>query len=211
MMSTDGGIVFYCIAGAGALAALVFLSRLLFLRRARIDYMDFLKGVCNVLSNGNVEEALMLCEETPGPVAVITATAIRHRESPSAPLREAVENTSREELSRLERRLAFLSITCEVAPLCGLFGALLAGLRVVSAMNAQAPLILTTDLGGGLSSALLCVAAGILVAIECHIFYALLMTRVERLSLEMQTSASEILAYLTRQKPAANEGDAAHA
>lgn len=211
-MSTDGGIVFYCIAGAGALAAVVFLSRLLFLRRARIDYMDFLKGVCNVLSNGNVEEALMLCEETPGPVAILTATAIRHRESPSAPLREAVENTSREELSRLERRLAFLSITCEVAPLCGLFGALLAGLRIVSAMKAQAPLILTTDLGGALTCALLCVAAGVLVAIECHIFYALLMTRIERLSLEMQTSASEILAYLTRrQNPAGNEEEEAHA
>ena len=145
-------------------------------------------------------------------IAVITATAIRHRASPPAPLREAVENTAREELSRLERRLAFLSITCEVAPLCGLFGALLAALRIVSAMTAQAPLILTTDLGGGLSRALLCVAAGVLVAIECHIFYALLMTRVERLSLEMQTSASEIIAYLTRrQDPAASEREDAHA
>ncbi len=41
-------------------------ERLLHLRQAQIDYNDFLKGVCNVLENGHIDEPLMICEETPG-------------------------------------------------------------------------------------------------------------------------------------------------
>jgi len=41
--------------------------------------------------------------------------------------------------------------------------------------------------------------AGLLVAIPCHAMYALLMVRIERIVLDMDASASEIVAYLTKQ------------
>jgi len=195
----QGGPVFWVIAGLGVVAVGIFFNRLLHLRRAQIDYGDFLKGVCNVLENGNVDEAMMLCEETPGPVAAVTLTAIRHRQCARETLREAVENTGRSEMSRLERRLASLAIICQIAPLLGLLGTVLGVIRVVMVFNEQAPVVQSADLTAGIMQALVATAAGLLVAIPCHVMYMMLMVWIERIVLEMEACASEIVAYLTRQ------------
>ncbi|MDR2850220.1 MAG: MotA/TolQ/ExbB proton channel family protein [Verrucomicrobiota bacterium] len=195
----QGGWVFGVIVALGVAAVVVFFERLLKLRQAQIDYSDFLKGVCNVLENGNIDEAMMICEETPGPVAAVTLTAIRHRQGTLEALREAVENTGRAELSRLERRLASLAITCQIAPLLGLLGTLLGVMRIVQTLNEQAPVVQSTDLTAGLMQALAAAAAGLLVAVPCHVMYMALMVRIERIVLDMEASASEIVAYLTRQ------------
>lgn len=195
----QGGPVFWLIVVIGIAVVFVFFERLLHLRRAQIDYGDFLKGVCNVLENGNVEEAMMICDETPGPVAAVVLTAIRHRKGTREAIREAVENTGRAEISRLERRLAALAITCQVAPLLGLLGTLLGVIRIVQAMNEQAPVVQSTDLTSGLMQAFVATVAGLLVAAPCHAMYAVLMVRIERIVLDMEASASEIVAYLTKQ------------
>jgi len=198
-MMMQGGPVFWLILALGMAAVAVFFERLLHLRRAQIDYSDFLKGVCNVLENGNIDEAMMICEETPGPVAAVVLTAIRHRKGTHEAIREAVDNTGRAEISRLERRLASLSITCQIAPLLGLLGTLLGVVQVVQVVNEQAPVVQSTNLTAGLMQALVTTIAGLLVAVPCHGMYALLMVRIERIVLDMEASASEIVAYLTKQ------------
>jgi biopolymer transport protein ExbB len=198
-MIVQSGPVFWLIVCLGLAAVGVFFERLLHLRRMQIDYGDFLKGVCNVLENGNIDEAMMICEETPGPVAVVTLIAIRHRQCTHEALREAVENTGRSEISRLERRLASLALTCQIAPLLGLLGTLLGVIRIVQTMNEQAPVVQSTDLTAGLMQALVATVAGLLVAVPCHAMYTVLMVRIERIVLDMESSASEIVAYLTRQ------------
>jgi len=195
----QGGPVFGLLVLSGVAAVIVFFERLLHLRRAQIDYDDFLKGVCNVLENGNVDEAMVICEETPGPVAAVTLTAIRHRQGSLEAMREAVDNKGRAELSRMERRLASLAVTCQTAPLLGLLGTLLGVVKIVQDMNEQAPIIQSTDLTAGLMHALLTAAAGLMVAVPCHVMYALLMVRIERIVLDMEASASEIVAFLTKQ------------
>ncbi|HNX33548.1 MAG TPA: MotA/TolQ/ExbB proton channel family protein [Kiritimatiellia bacterium] len=194
-----GGPVFWLIVFLGVASVAVFFERLLHLRRAQIDYGDFLKGVCNVLENGNIDEAMMICEETPGPVAAVVLTAIRHRRGTREAIREAVENTGRSEISRLERRLASLAVTCQIAPLLGLLGTLLGIIRIVQTINEQAPVVQSTDLTTGLMQALVTTVAGLLVAIPCHAMYSMLMIRIERIVLDMEASASEIVAYLTKQ------------
>ena len=198
-MISQGGFVFWLIAALGAAAVVVFFERLLHLRRAQIDHRDFVKGVCNVLENGNAEEAMMLCEETPGPVAAVVLAALRHRKGTRETIREAVDNTGRSEISRLERRLASLAITCQIAPLLGLLGTLLGAMQIVQAINEQAPVVQSVNLTSGLLQALVTTVAGLLVAIPCYAMYALLMVRIERIVLDMEASASEIVAYLSKQ------------
>ena len=74
-----GGPVFWLLIALGAASVLLFFNRLVALRRAQIDYADFVRGVGNVLEQGNPDEALALCDETPAPVARIVAVAVRRR------------------------------------------------------------------------------------------------------------------------------------
>lgn len=194
-----GGLIFWVLVAMGVLVLLVFLERLLYLRRAQIDYSDFLKGVCNVLEKANTDEAMALCEETPGPAAAVILTAIRHHGSAHEALTEAVANTERAELSRMERRLASIALSCQISPLLGLLGTFLGMVAIVRAFNEQAPIVQNTDLTAGLLQAFGATIAGLLVSIECHILYSILMVRIERLTLDMEACASEIIAYLTQQ------------
>jgi len=198
-MIMQGGPVLWLLIALGIAAVVVFFERLLHVRRAQIDYGDFLKGVCNVLENGNTDEAMMICEETPGPVAAVVLTAIRHRRGTREAIREAVDNTGRAEISRLERRLASLAITCQVSPLVGLLGTLLGVVQILQVVNEQAPVVQSTNLTSGLMQAVVATVAGLLVAVPCHVMYSLLMVRIERIVLDMEASASEIVAYLTKQ------------
>ena len=72
-----GGPVFWLLIALGVTSVLLFFNRLVALRRAQIDYVDFVRGVGNVLEQNNPDEALALCDETPVPVARIVAAAVR--------------------------------------------------------------------------------------------------------------------------------------
>ena len=74
-----GGPVFWLLIALGVTSVLLFFNRLIALRSAQIDYVDFVRGVGNVLAQDNPDEALALCDETPAPVARIVAVAVRHR------------------------------------------------------------------------------------------------------------------------------------
>ena len=143
-----GGPVFWLLIALGVTSVLLFFNRLIALRSAQIDYVDFVRGVGNVLAQDNPDEALALCDETPAPVARIVAVAVRHRTGSARVLREAVDTTGRAEVGRFERRLALLAIIAQSAPLLGLLGTIVGMARVVLAVGGQA-LVTRADLIGG--------------------------------------------------------------
>ena len=197
-----GGPVFGLLALLGCVSVFVFLSRLLSLRRAQIDYMDFIRGVGNVLARGNADEALVLCDETPAPVARVVAAAIRHRDGSARVLREAVDTTGRAEVSRLERRLALLAIIAQSAPLLGLLGTFLGMARLAIHFNV-ATLVTRADLLGGALQCLTSAAGGLVLAVAVQVMYGMLHVRLERVVADMEAAATEILALFASRREVA--------
>lgn len=197
-----GGPVFWVLLLLGTVSVFVFFNRLLGLRRAQIDYMDFIRGVENVLEQDNTDEALAICAETSAPVARIVEAAVRHRKGSARVLREAVDTTGRAEIGRLERRLALLAIIAQCAPLLGLLGTLLGMARVVIAVNGET-LVTRAVLMTGALQTLAAAAAGIVVAVSVQVMYGMLRVRLDRLTLDLEAAASEILAILAAQREAA--------
>jgi len=197
MLLNYGGVVFIILILLEAITIIVFFERLLHLRRAQVDHADFIKGVCNVLDRDNISEAVMLCEDTPGPVAAVVLTAIRYKDGRLSALKDAVHNTGRSEISRLERRVVALAVNSQIAPMLGLLGTLLGVIDVVLLLNDQAPLVESTAMAGGLMKALVTTAAGLIVAVTSYTMYSMLMVRIERIVLDMEAAASSIAAYFT--------------
>ena len=197
-----GGPVFWILTLLGAASVFVFFSRLLNLRRAQIDYRDFIRGVANVLDQGNPEEALAICDETAAPVARIVAAAVRHRDGSARVLRETVDTTGRAEVARLERRLALLAIIAQAAPLLGLLGTVLGMTRVLLALNTES-LVTRADLLGGAAQSLAAAAAGLVVAISVQVMYGMLHVRLDRLAVDLEAAASEILGILAGRREVA--------
>ena len=194
-----GGPMFWVLVALTVLAVITYFDRMIDLRRARIDYEDFLKGVFNVLDSGNDEEALSVCEDVGAPVARVVSTAIRHRNGSARILRESVDSQGRAEVGRLDRRLATLAIIAQIAPAVGLLGTVIGFIRTVLAANSQ-ELVSRADLLTGSMEALVSAAVGLFVGILATVMYGSLRVRLDRTVVELEAAASQVVGYLSALK-----------
>lgn len=198
-MIFSGGVISWILIALAVVAVCLFFERFMDLRRAQIDYQDFLKGVINVLDSGSDDEAISICEEASVPVAQVVSAAIRHRRGDAQSVRNAVDAQGRTEIGRLDRRLATLAIIGQIAPLLGLFGTVIGFIRVVMAANAQA-VVARADLLNGSMEALVSTALGLAVAILSVVMYGALRVRLDRTVVELEAAANVIVGYVTRDK-----------
>ncbi len=198
-MIFTGGPIFWILAVMVLVVVFTYIDRVVDLRRARIDYEDFLKGVCNVLDSGNDEEALSVCEDVSAPVARVVATAIRHRNGSARILRESVDSQGRAEVGRLDRRLATLAIIAQIAPTVGLIGTVFGFIKAVLIANSQEP-VARADLLGGTMEALVAAAFGLLVGVLATVMYGSLRVRLDRTVVELEAAASQIIGSLSALK-----------
>ena len=200
-MTITGGPVFWILLILAVVAVVTYFERFFDLRRAQIDYQDFLKGIINILDVGHDSEALAMCDDVATPVANVVATAIRHSDGSARLLREAVDSQGRAEIGRLDRRLATLAIIAQIAPLLGLLGTIIGFIKTILSLDAEV-VITRSNLIQGAMESLICAALGLVVAISVSIMYGSLRVRLERIIVELEAAASQIIGYISTRKEA---------
>ena len=189
----NGGAVMWLILVAAAVAAVVFVERALYCHRSQINSAEFLNGVRNVMKRGNVVEAISICDATPGPVSRLVKAAILSRDLGRDRVREAVEEAGLIEVPRLEEKLNLLATIAQIAPLLGLFGTVLGFIDVFGQLEQAGLYAHLQLLAHGVWKALVCAAGGIAVAIPAHAGYNYLISRVNKIILDMERAAAEII------------------
>ena len=200
MLLVNGGPVMWLILIAAATAAVVFIERALFCHRSQINSAEFLNGVRTVIKRGNVVEAIAICDATAGPVARLVKAAILHREQGRERVREAVEEAGLTEVPRLEEKLNLLATIAQISPLLGLFGTIVGFIHVFMNLSSEglyAHLSGDLSLARGVWESLICAAGGIAVAIPAHAGYNYLVSRVNKIVLDMERAAAEIVNIVT--------------
>lgn len=201
-MLKAGGPVLWLIIFTSAVAIVVFIERFLHCHRAQINSVEFLNGVRTVLKRQNVVEAISICDATPGPVARLVKTAILNRDSGRDRVREALEEAGLAEVPRLEEKLNLLATIAQLAPLLGLFGTVIGFMKTYLIMRNDGLHANVKDLFDGIWPALICAAAGLAVAIPAHAAYNYLVSRVNKIVLDMERSATEIVNIVTETSEA---------
>ena len=200
MLLTQGGPVIWLILLAAAVALATFIERVLYCHRSQINSAEFLNGVRTVLKRDNVVEAISICDATPGPVARIVKTAILNRDRGRERVREAVEEAGLTEVPLLEERLNLLATIAQIAPLLGLLGTILGFMDVFRQLQSDglyAHISGEHSLAEGVWRTLICAAAGIAVAIPAHAGYNYLVSRINKIVLDMERAAGEIVNILS--------------
>lgn len=197
-----GGPVFWILVITAAASVIIYFERMMELRRARIDYADFLDGVINILNAGNDGEALAMCEDASVPVANVVASAIRNRKASARVLREAVDSQGRAETGRLERRLASLSIIAQVTPTIGLIGAIFGFIDTVMLVNST-EIVARAQLLEAAMKALVPAAMGLVVSVPVTVMHGSLRVRMDRVVVELEAAASRIVGYISTLKETA--------
>jgi biopolymer transport protein ExbB len=193
----NGGPVIWLILIAAAIAIAVFIERALHCHRAQINSTEFLNGVRNVLKRDNVVEAISICDATPGPVARLVKTAILNRDKGRERVREAVEEAGLTEVPLLEEKINLLATIAQIAPLLGLLGTIVGFMEIFSQMQEAGLYAHIEQLSHGIWRALICAAAGIAVAIFSHAGYNYLVSRINKIVLDMERASGEIVNIVT--------------
>lgn len=191
-----GGPMMWVLTVLGVVGVMIFVERTLFLHRSQIRAKAFVDGIKNILAKRRLVEALTVCEETPGPVAVVVKTALLHADDSAEAMRFHVQEAAIVELPALERRLGAIAAIGHVAPLVGLLGTVLGFASTFAAFERGGNYAMAGALSAGMWQALLATAGGLMLAIPAYLAQHFLGGRVRAIVRDVEWSGNEIMKFL---------------
>jgi biopolymer transport protein ExbB len=176
----------------------VIIERLYVLRRGRIIVPEIAEAVETLSASKDLSVAYAICERRPGPFANVIKAGLDNADNDWTIIRDVLQETGRQEASRLTRRLGVLETVAAVSPLLGLLGTVLGMIRVFATIS-MAGLGNPETLSGGISEAMVTTAAGLIIGIPALVAYNWLNGRADRIIFDMEFYSSKVLATLRRR------------
>lgn len=196
-----GGPVMWPLLICSILALGVFVEKIWFFSQVNRNTQKIKTEVFQNLKVNKVKEAVSLCDINDSPMAKVLKSGILKFGASRADMKEAMEDAGYFEIPRLEGRLSALATIANISPLLGLLGTV-AGITgsfhtISSRANSSNPMS-QSELVGGIGEALITTLAGLMVAIAAFIFYNYCLSRVKRITFDMEKGASEMVEFLAQ-------------
>ena len=196
-MMQRGGPLMVVLFVCSVVAFGVFIERLFYYKRSRMNVSEFLSGVLALVRRQSYAEAISRCEEGHGPIVSVVRTAIYKRHLPPNELREVVREIAQLEIPNLEANVSQLGTIGYVAPLLGLFGTVLGMIDAFVQINRTSGTASVGELSQGIYLALITTAAGLAVAVPCYLAHNFLVAQVHSLVADMERAGIETIHTLT--------------
>jgi biopolymer transport protein ExbB len=194
---SNWNMILFVIIGCSIVSFTIFIERLMQLHRSEIDTNQFVIAMRKTIKEGNLVEAIQICEQTGGTIATIMKAGILKHHRGKEQIESAMEIAGLIEIARLEKNAKILSIIAHIAPLIGLLGTVLGFIQAFAEMRLSGLVdISATRIGEAMEYALVTTAAGLVVAIPSVLAYNYIVSRVEGFVLEIQTTSAEIVDLL---------------
>ena len=192
-----GGWLMVPIISCSILALTIIAERLWALRRSQVVPDGVGEQVEDWASRHELDRRHIEQLRSGSSLGCVLAAALVNRHRPRELIKEAVEDTGRHVIYRLERFLNTLGTIAGISPLLGLLGTVIGMIKVFSSIlehgvgNANV-------LAGGISEALITTAAGLTVAIPSFFFYRYFKGRVEEYVVSMEEQAINLIEAIER-------------
>ena len=184
----DGGPFMYPILGLLIFGLGFGLERDYTLFRASVDTKKFMDSVRTALHEEGHENALEICSTTRGPVAEVFHAGLSRAHRGLEAVEKGIENAGTIEMAFLEKNMVWLSTVVTLAPMLGFTGTVAGMIQAfddIKAANDISPAVVA----GGISIALLTTLFGLVVAIIIQTFQNFLITRVDKLIIDMEENS----------------------
>ncbi|TWT32926.1 MotA/TolQ/ExbB proton channel family protein [Blastopirellula retiformator] len=156
--------------------------------------------VRDLLAAGNVKEAEKICHANPSFLSFVLLSGIAELDSGWSGVEKALEDSVAEQSARLFRKIEYLSVIGNIAPMVGLLGTvtgmIFAFQQVASTQGAAG----AADLAEGIYQALVTTVGGLLVAIPSLGAFAVFRNWVDELVAECAYEAQQVFTPLKRRR-----------
>ena len=191
-----GSVIFFLSLSAVALVVKYCLD----LRREKIAPSDLAMQLGTLLSEGKISAAEDLCRENPCPLSFVTALGLQDNDGDWSEIEKTLEDAVGEQSSKLFRKVEYLAVIGNIAPMLGLLGTVLGMITAfqqiaISQGGAQGP-----ELARGIYQALVTTVEGLVVAIPSIAAFAFFRSRVDQLMMELSYTTLQIFLPLKRHR-----------
>lgn len=188
-----------------SIAALAIIAeRIWSLRRRRICPRHLVEQIWTWAKRGRLDAARLSAIRASSPLGRVLAAGLANRHHSRDIMKASIEDTGRHVVHELERYLNTLGTIAAVSPLLGLLGTVIGTIRVfqaISSVGTGNPQVLS----GGISTALLTTAGGLIVAIPSLMFYRYFRGRIDTIVVEMEQEALKMVEILHGERELAED------
>lgn len=190
-----GGPVMIPLAVLSVIALAVTIEKLIALRNARVIQGEIVSCIESIRTPADIPLAVKICERFDTPFANIVRAGLLEAGKPIHIVRQAMEDTGRREVKRLERYMVLLETAAAAGPLLGLLGTVTGMIEVFSVISVSG-VGQTGMLSGGIAEALITTVFGLIIGIPALIAYNLFDARVDGLVIRIDTYSHGLLRQL---------------
>ena len=181
-----------------AMVALI-IEHLLTIRRGALMPYRFAQSVNELIRQGRFQEAEEECREKPCLLSHLLAAGLVEAQLGYPAIEKAMEDAAVEHSARMLRKVEYLAVIVNMAPMMGLLGTvwgmILAFLEFEAKANPQ-----VSELAPGIYRALVTTLLGLSVAVPALASYAIFRNRIEQLVAECSLMAEHMFSDFKRKK-----------
>ena len=200
----DGGPFMYPILGLLIFGLGFGIERVYTLFRASVNTKKFMTDVRTALHDEGRDKAVEVCSNTRGPVAEIFHAGLSRAHRGIEAVEKGIENAGTIEMAFLEKNMVWLSTVVTLAPMLGFTGTVAGMIQAfddIKAANDISPAVVA----GGISIALLTTLFGLVVAIIIQTFQNFLISRVDKLIIDMEENSVMLIDELVEMEIASKK------
>ena len=200
----DGGPFMYPILGLLIFGLGFGVERVYTLFRASVNTQKFMSDVRTALHDEGRDKAVEVCSNTRGPVAEVFHAGLSRAHRGIEAVEKGIENAGTIEMAFLEKNMVWLSTVVTLAPMLGFTGTVAGMIQAfddIKAANDISPAVVA----GGISIALLTTLFGLVVAIIIQTFQNFLISRVDKLIIDMEENSVMLIDELVEMDMASNQ------
>ncbi|MDR1140240.1 MAG: MotA/TolQ/ExbB proton channel family protein [Planctomycetaceae bacterium] len=187
------GLIGYTIILLSFFAVALMIEYSLTIRSKILMPPGFADEVLQLLSQGQLAASVQKCQADMSPLAQILHAGMKEYEFGWDAIEKAAEETTAEQASRLYRKIEYLNVIGNIAPMLGLLGTVVGMVTAFQQLAESEGYARAADLAGGIYLALVTTVEGLLVAIPCLALYSFFSNRIAALISETTFVAEQVL------------------
>lgn len=197
-MTLKGGWIMVVLALLLALAIYIAVERYLALRQAiKVENDDlFMNNIKEYIHKGDVDGARSLSKQTNSPLARMVDKGLSRLGRPLSDIQAAIENEGKLEVARLEKRVSLVATVASLGPMIGFLGTVTGMVTCFQDMAFAGNNIDISILATGMYEAMVTTIGGLIVGIICYFLYNVLVTRINKVVLDIEVRATEFMDLL---------------
>ena len=196
----EGSAGFMSLVALALVLGLAFcIERIIYLTLSEINARKLMADIDQRLEQGDVEGAKDLCRDTRGPVASICYQGLLHIKEPLEQIDRQLTNYGSVLVSNMEKGCTWIRLFIAVAPSLGFLGTVIGMVMAFDRIQTAGD-ISPTIVAEGMKVALITTIFGIIVAIVLQFFYNYILSKIERLTAQMEESAITLMDSITNYK-----------